>query len=52
MKSQFSHGVLGFFFKIASEAYFRRDGVDDFHDRFLNTMVEEGDTNIDMTLFV
>jgi len=52
-KSQFSHGVLGFLFKAVKDDYFMTNNADDFHDRFLHTMVtDQVWQKIDMTEFV
>lgn len=40
-KSQFSNGVLGFLFKAVPDNYFEQNGVDDYHDKFLKSMIEE-----------
>jgi len=52
-KSQFSHGVLGFLFRAVKDDYFMNNKVDDFHDRFLHTLVaDKVYQKIDMTEFV
>ena len=57
-KSQFTNGVLGFMFKAVPDNFeFEMNGLTDFHDRFLNTMLDAekgGNKNekIDLTKFV
>ena len=52
-KSQFTNGVLGFFFKAVKDDWFANNGVDDFHDQWLNTMLtSKNRTNLDLTKFV
>lgn len=53
-KSQFSHGVLGFLFKAVPDNYFGRNGVDDYHDQFLNGILDDQQYNskLDLTKFV
>lgn len=57
-KSQFTNGVLGFFFKAVPDDFeFELQGLTDYHDRFLKKMLEAekaGDKNekIDLTKFV
>ena len=50
-KSTHSHGVLGFFFKTVTDDYFEQTGTDDFHDQFLNNMLDEKKTELDLTKF-
>jgi hypothetical protein len=38
-KSQFTNGVLGFLFKAVKDDWFANNGVDDFHDQWLNVML-------------
>jgi len=51
-KSQFTNGVLGFLFKAVRDDYFLNEGVDDYHDKFLNAMIDERRTKLDLTKFV
>jgi len=53
-KTQFSHGVLGFLFRAVKNNYFERNGLDDYHDRFLNSILDSRDYNskLDLTKFV
>jgi len=52
-KSQFTNGVLGFLFRAVKDDYFTNNGVDDFHDRFLATMLtDQVGQKLDMTKFV
>lgn len=51
-KSQFTNGVLGFLFKAVKDDYFERENEDDYHDRFLNAMLNEESTKLDLTAFV
>ena len=34
-RTQFSNGVLGVLFKVVPDDYFAKNGVSDFHDKFL-----------------
>lgn len=40
-KSQFTNGVLGFLFKAVKDDYFKENDIDDFHDKFLNDMLDD-----------
>ena len=40
-KSQFTNGVLGFLFRAVRDDYFQNEGKDDYHDIFLNSMIDE-----------
>lgn len=59
-KSQFTNGVLGFIFKGVTDDYFEKEGINDYHDKFLLKMLsdrtdpaEPGKKNTcDMTEFV
>ena len=45
--------MLGFLFKAVKDDWFANNGVDDFHDQWLNTMLtSKNRTNLDMTKFV
>jgi len=39
--SQFSHGVLGFLFKIMPDSYFDENKNEGYHDKFLSELIDE-----------